>query len=59
MIDIELVNKLFQVKEAKNYTLHDLSKRLDVQISTIERWLKTGHINRIYARLVREKLDID
>ncbi len=59
MLDIELIDKLLELKEARNYTLHDLSKRLDLQVSTIERWLKTKRINRVYAKLVREKLNID
>jgi len=59
MLDIELINKLLQLKAAQGYTLHDLSKRLDIQITTIERWIKTKHINKVYAQLVREKLDID
>ena len=59
MIDNELINKLLQFKEAKGYTLHDLSKRLDLQVTTIERWFKTRRINKIYARMVKEKLHLD
>ncbi len=58
MLDNELIRKLLQLKEEKKYTLYDLSKRLDLQVTTIERWLKTGHINKMYARFVRERLDI-
>jgi len=58
MLDIELINKLSQLKEEKNYTLHDLSKRLDLQVTTIERWFKTKRINKVYARLVRETFNI-
>jgi hypothetical protein len=58
MLDLELIRKLCQLKAERRYTLHDLSKRLDVGVTTIERWLKTGHINKVYARLVREKLNI-
>ena len=58
MIDNELISKLLQIKHEKNYTLHDLSKRLDLQVTTIERWFKTRRINKIYARLVREKFGI-
>lgn len=59
MLDIELINKLFQLKKEKRYTLHDLSKRLDLQVTTIERWFKTKRINKVYARLVRETFKID
>ena len=58
MIDMELIKKLQQIKDENGYTLHDLSKRIDIQVSTLERWLKTGHINKIYAKVIREKLGI-
>lgn len=59
MLDTELINKLLKFKEEGNYTLHDLSKRLDLQVTTIERWFKTRRINKVYARLVREKFSMD
>lgn len=58
MLDTELMESLRQIKESNGYTLYELSKRIDMHISTLERWLKTGHINKVYARLVREKLNI-
>ncbi len=58
MIDKELIEILKRLKEENNYTLHDLSKKLDIQIATLERWLKTERINRVYAKVVREKLGI-
>lgn len=58
MIDTDLIMKLQRLKEENKYTLHDLSKRLDIHISTLERWLKTGHINKVYAKVVREKLGL-
>ena len=58
MVDIELIKRLRQIKEENGYTLYDLSKKIDIQISTLERWLKTGHINKVYARVVRERLGI-
>ncbi len=58
MLDKELIKKLSRLKEEKKYTLHDLSKRLDLQVTTIERWLKTGRINKVYAKPVRERLNI-
>jgi len=59
MIDNKLIKKILELKERKAYTLYDLSKKLDIQVTTIERWLKTKRINKIYANLVREKLGID
>lgn len=58
MIDRDLINKIRQVKQDGGFTLHDLSKRIDVSVSTLERWLKTGRINKVYAQLVKEKLGI-
>jgi len=59
MLDKELIKKILWLKKEKGYTLHDLSKRLDLQVTTIERWFKTGHINKIYARMVKEKLGLN
>ena len=59
MIDNELIRKILRVKEENGYTLYDLSKRLDIQVTTIERWLQTRRINKVYAQLVKEKLNID
>lgn len=53
-----LIESLKQVKKERGYTLHELSQQLDVQVSTLSRWLKTNRINRMYAKIVREKLDI-
>ena len=58
MIDRELIEILRRLKEDNRYTLHDLSKKLDIQVSTLERWLKTAHINKVYAKVVREKLGL-
>jgi hypothetical protein len=58
MIDGRLIDKLIQLKEARSYTLHDLSKKLDIQVTTIERWFKTKRINKVYAQMVRDKLNI-
>ena len=59
MVDKELIRKIVEMKSEKGYTLFDLSKRLDLSVSTIERWLKTNHINKVYAKLVKERLGID
>jgi predicted transcriptional regulator len=58
MVDDELIKNLIKVKRENNYTLYDLSKKLGLQISTIERWIRTKRINRVYAHLVKEKLNI-
>lgn len=58
MLDRELVNKIRAVKEQRGYTLFDISRIVDVQVSTVQRWLKTSRINKIYAKLVKEKLGI-
>lgn len=58
MIDNELIEKLRLFKEQNRYTLHELSKKVDIHISTLERWLKTGHINKLYADVVRKRLGI-
>ncbi|MEW6089038.1 MAG: hypothetical protein AB1498_12120 [bacterium] len=59
MIDKDLIDKIILLKAERRYTLYDLSKILDVQIATIERWLKTNRINKVYANLVKEKLGIN
>ena len=58
MIDGILINKLIQIKEERGYTLYDLSKKLDIQVTTIERWFQTKRINKVYAQMVRDKLRI-
>ena len=59
MVDKELIRRIIDIKAERGYTLFDLSKRLDVQVATIERWFKTSHINKVYAKLVKERLQID
>ena len=58
MIDWELIGKIRQLKEEKGWTLNDLSRKIDIHIATLERWLKTGRINKLYAKVVRERLGI-
>jgi hypothetical protein len=59
MVDGKLINKLMQLKEERNYTLYDLSRKLDIQVTTIERWFKTKRINKVYAQMVKGKLKIE
>ncbi|MCK9572318.1 MAG: hypothetical protein M0Q96_03470 [Candidatus Omnitrophica bacterium] len=58
MLDNQLIQEVLWLKKERGYTLHDLSKRLDIQVTTIERWLKTRRINKVYASMVREKLGL-
>lgn len=58
MLNQEFIEKVMRIKLENGYTLYDLSKKLDIQISTIERWFKTKRINKVYARFVAEKLKI-
>jgi len=58
MEDKELIIKIIQFKRDNKYTLYDLSRKLDLHISTIERWLKTNRINKVYAQMIKEKLGI-
>jgi len=59
MVDKELIDRIRIIKQEKGYTLHDLSKVVDIHVSTIERWFKTNHINKLYARIVKERLGIE
>lgn len=59
MVDRELTEKIKRLKKEGGYTLYELSKRMDIQVATLQRWLKTGHINRLYAKMVRQKLGIE
>ncbi len=56
MEDKKLVDRLKQLKEEKRYTLHDLSRKLDIQVTTIERWFKTKRINKLYASVINERM---
>jgi hypothetical protein len=58
MEDKSLINEVKKIKDREGYTLFELSKRLDVQVPTLQRWLKSEHINRVYAKMVKEKLHI-
>ena len=52
----ELIDTLRRLKQERGYTLYELSKKIDIQISTLERWLKTNRINRVYADCLSERL---
>ena len=54
----ELINNLKKLKESGGYTLYELSKKLHIQIAILERWFKTGRINRMYAKYIKDKLSL-
>jgi len=58
MFDRELIKKIKELKEKNKYTLHDLSRLTDMQVATVARWLKTNRINKMYAKIVKERLQI-
>jgi ribosome-binding protein aMBF1 (putative translation factor) len=58
MLNRDLINKIMQLKQDRGFTLHDLSKKIDIPVSTVERWFKTGRINKLYAEVVKDKLGI-
>lgn len=58
MEDHILIDRLREYKESGGLTYYDLSKRLDIQIPTLERWFRTKKINRLYAKMVRDKLGL-
>lgn len=53
----EIIDRLRNIKTQKKYTLHDLSKKLDIQITTMERWFKTNRMNKLYAEVISQRLD--
>jgi DNA-binding transcriptional ArsR family regulator len=53
-----LIRKSRELEEDNSYTVYELSKKIDIPISTLERWLKAGRIDPVYAKMVREKLGI-
>jgi hypothetical protein len=58
MLNRELINKIKIIKQQKGYTLFDLSRIVDVQVSTVERWFRTSRINKVYAQMVKDKLGL-
>jgi len=49
-----VLRKLKELKE--KYTLHELVKRLDIQQTTLHRWLKTGKISKNMADLLERRI---
>lgn len=54
MSEQEAIRKLKDLKE--RMTLHELSSKLDVQQTTLWRWIKTGKINPKMAEWLENKL---
>lgn len=54
MSEKEAVKKLKILKE--KYTLHELVTRLNIQQTTLHRWLKTGKISNNMADLLERRI---
>ena len=54
MSEKEAIAKLKALKE--KYTLHELVTRLNIQQTTLHRWLKTGKITRNMAELLETRI---
>ena len=54
MTEKEIIKKLHELKD--KYTLHELVTRLNIQQTTLHRWLKTGRISRNMADLVERRI---
>ncbi len=50
----EAIRRLRELKE--RYTLHELVKRLDIQQTTLHRWIKTGKITPNMADLLERRI---
>jgi len=54
MSEQEALKKLRDLKE--RHTLHELVTKLDIQQTTLHRWLKTGKISKNMADLLERKI---
>jgi len=50
----EAVKKLRELKD--EYTLHELVIKLDIQQTTLHRWIKTGRISANMADLLERRI---
>jgi len=50
----EAIEKLRELKI--KYTLHELVRKLDIQQTTLHRWIKTGKISKNMAELLEIKI---
>jgi len=51
------IRLLKKIKDENSYTLSELSCKLGFQITTIELWLRTSRINKVYAEVVIQRLN--
>ena len=54
MSEKEALRKLRELKE--RHTLHELVTKLDIQQTTLHRWLKTGRISKNMADLLEKRI---
>ncbi len=54
MSEKDAVKKLRELKD--KYTLHELVTRLDIQQTTLHRWIKTGKISANMADLLERRI---
>lgn len=54
MSEKEAIKKIRELKE--KYTLHELVTMLDVQQTTLHRWLKTGKISKNMSDLLERRI---
>ena len=54
MSEKEAIRKLKDLKE--KYTLHELVTKLDIQQTTLHRWLKTGKISKNMSDLLERRI---
>ena len=54
MSEKEAIKKLRELKE--EYTLHELVRKLNIQQTTLHRWLKTGKISANMSDLLERRI---
>ena len=54
MSEKEAIRRLKDLKE--QYTLHELVTKLDIQQTTLHRWIKTGKISKNMADLLERRI---
>lgn len=54
MSEKEAIRRLKDLKE--KYTLHELVTKLDIQQTTLHRWIKTGKISKNMADLLERRI---
>jgi predicted site-specific integrase-resolvase len=54
MSEKDAIRKLRELKD--KYTLHELVTKLDIQQTTLHRWIKTGRISSNMADLLERRI---